>query len=124
MDKLTIKSTYTTPQVDFDPDKGLFEIEGRIITEDAEIFFVKILSWLDEYSSTVQKPVVVRFRLFYYNTSSSKGMIDVMRRFDKLYEKGADIKIVWEYENEDEDAMLDGEDFKRFLKIPFKIVKI
>ncbi len=124
MDKLTIKSTYTTPQVDFDPDKGLFEIEGRIITEDAEIFFVKILSWLDEYSSNVQKPVVVRFRLFYYNTSSSKGMIDVMRRFDKLYEKGADINIVWEYENEDEDAMLDGEDFKRFLKIPFKIVKI
>jgi hypothetical protein len=124
MDKLTIKSTYTTPQVDFDPDKGLFEIEGRIITEDAEIFFVKILSWLDEYSSNIQKPVVVRFRLFYYNTSSSKGMIDVMRRFDMLYEKGADIKIVWEYENEDEDAMLDGEDFKRFLKIPFKIIKI
>ena len=124
MEKLFIKSTYTTPEVNFDPDKGIFEIEGRIITEDAEKFFIKILNWIDAYSSGKQKPMQVRFRLFYYNTSSSKGMIDVMKRFDNLYLKGVDIKIIWEYEHEDEDAMLDGEDFKRFLKVPFQIVKI
>jgi hypothetical protein len=124
MEKLNINSTYTTPQVIYDPAKGMFEIEGRVIPEDAESFFSEIFNWIDKYVPGQEKPLIVRFRLFYYNTSSSKRLFDIMRKFDELYQKGGDIKIMWEYEDGDDDAMLDGEDYKRYLKIPFDIVKI
>ena len=124
MNKLFLKSTYTTPTVDFDPDKGLFQMEGRVIPEDAEGFFSQIISWIDNYSPDKQKALTLRFCLYYYNTSSSKRVFDIMRRFDELLNKGCNVTIRWEYEEGDEDAMKDGQDYKRYIKAPFEIVKI
>ena len=124
MDKLFIKSTYTTPQVVFDAEKGLFEIEGRIIPEDAESFFDEIFKWLDVCTFDNQRLLLVSFRIFYYNTGSSRCIVDVMKRFDALFQKGNNIKIEWKYEEGDEDAKRDGENFKTLLKVPFEVVKV
>ena len=124
MEKLIIDSTEATPQVNFDPEKALLEIEGKLIPEDVRGFFLPIFNWIENYSPDKQKPILVRFCLFYYNTSSSKRILDIMKKFDALYLQGVDIRIQWEYEDGDEDAMQDGQDFKVFLKIPFEILKV
>ena len=124
MDKLKISSTFTTPQVNFDSGKGELEIEGKIIPEDSEKFFKAIFDWIENYSPEKQKAVVMRFRLFYYNTGASKRILLLMKKIDALYQQGNDIKIVWEYEEGDEDSMNDCEDYKRHLKIPIEIRKI
>lgn len=124
MNKLVIKSTYTTPQVDFDADKGLFQMEGRVIPEDAKGFFTQIFNWIDSYSPDKQKTLTLRFCLYYYNTSSAKRIFDVMRRFDEFFKTGCNVNMRWEYEEGDEDAMKDGQDYKRLIKAPFEIVKI
>ncbi|MCX6294561.1 MAG: DUF1987 domain-containing protein [Bacteroidetes bacterium] len=124
MEKLLINSTETTPLVSFDPDNGLLEIEGRLIPEDVGDFFAPIFVWLENYLPENNKPILVRFCLFYYNTSSSKRIFNIMRKFDALYLKGIDLKIRWEYEEGDEDTVQEGEDYKTFLKVPFEIVKV
>jgi hypothetical protein len=124
MDKLNINSTFTTPEVNFDPKKGLLEIEGKIIPEDAEGFFTAIFKWIENYSPENNQSVVMRFRLFYYNTGSSKNILALMKKIDELFLKGNDIKIIWEYEEGDEDSMHDCEDYKKNLKVPIEIKKI
>jgi hypothetical protein len=124
MEKLIIEKTESTPEVKFIPETGLFEIEGKIIPEDAGKFFAPIFSWLDNFFPDKQQPIIMRFSLFYYNTSSSKRVFDIMRRLDAKYLEGCNITINWEYEDGDEDNMQDGQDFKSMLKIPFNIVKV
>jgi hypothetical protein len=124
MDKLIIESTETTPFVNFDAEKGLLEIEGRLIPEDVGDFFAPIFSWIENFSPQKEKLITVRFCLFYYNTSSSKRLFNIMKKFDALYQQGANLKIQWEYEEGDEDSIQEGQDYKTFLKVPFEIVKV
>ena len=123
MDKLFINSTYTTPQINFDAEAGLLEVEGRLIPEDPEIFFSPVENWIDNFRPEKNSKTIVRFKLSYYNTSSAKKMLHVFKKFDAFFLSGSDIKIIWEYEDGDEDTMHDGEDYKRFLQIPFEIKK-
>ena len=104
MDKLIIEGTGTTPRVNFDADKGLLEIEGRLIPEDVGDFFAPIFAWIDNFSPEKEKLITVRFCLFYYNTSSSKRIFNMMKKLDALYLQGANLKITWEYEEGDEES--------------------
>lgn len=125
MHKLIITSTETTPQINFDPEKGILEIEGRLIPEDVGTFFAPIFEWIDNFlPDDKQKLIIVRFCLFYYNTSSSKRILNIMKKLDALYLAGVNLKIRWEYEEGDEDSIQEGQDYKTFLKAPFEIVKI
>ena len=124
MEKLIIEGTESTPEVKFIPENGLLEIEGKLIPEDAGNFFVPIFSWIENFSPDKQQPILMRFSLFYYNTSSSKRIFDIMRRLEAKFIDGCNITIQWEYEDGDEDTIQDGEDFKSMLKIPFEIVKV
>ena len=120
MDKLIINSTYSTPQVNFDPDAGLLEVKGRLIPEDPENFFTPIINWIDNFKPAKNSKIILRFKLLYYNTSSAKRVLSILKQFDQLFIGGSDIKIVWEYEEGDEDTMQDGEDYKKMLKVPFE----
>lgn len=124
MDKLIINSTETTPQVTFDPEKGMLEIEGRLIPEDVGNFFAPIFEWIENFSPENNELITARFCLFYYNTSSSKRILNLMKKLDALYLQGANLKIRWEYEEGDEDSVQEGQDYKTFLKVPFEIVKV
>ncbi|OFY87486.1 MAG: hypothetical protein A3F72_16350 [Bacteroidetes bacterium RIFCSPLOWO2_12_FULL_35_15] len=124
MEKLIIEGTESTPQVNFIPENGLLEIEGKLIPEDAGSFFVPIFTWLENFCPDKQQAISMRFSLFYYNTSSSKRIFDIMRRLDAKFLDGCNITIQWEYEEGDEDTQQDGEDFKSMLKLPFNICKV
>lgn len=124
MEKLTINATETTPLVNFDPEKGILEIEGRLIPEDVSDFFAPIFNWLENYHPDKEQSITIRFCLFYYNTSSSKRIFNIMKKFDALFLQGVKLKIRWEYEEGDEDSVQEGEDYKTFLKVPFEIVKV
>jgi hypothetical protein len=126
MNPLNIESTYYTPKVDFDPANGILVIEGRVLETDKgndEDTFTKISGWVDSYFRDKKGPMLIKFRLSYYNTTSSKKMVKFMRSLDTLFIKGQDVKIVWEYDDGDEDALTDGEVFKKLFSVPFNIVK-
>ncbi|MBI2967167.1 MAG: DUF1987 domain-containing protein [Bacteroidetes bacterium] len=124
MDKLIIPETPRTPMVNFDPDAGIFEIRGRSIPENPEKFYTPLVEWLDRYTVKQDCPVTVKVLLYYYNTASSKRVVELFRKLDEVHKKGTIMKIIWEYERGDDDARWDGETMAKIISVPFEFVEI
>jgi uncharacterized protein YkuJ len=122
MEPLDIKATNDTPRVLFDPDNNLFEISGRSLPEDVVTFYQPVLDWLDEYSRTPLKKTDFVFKYIYFNTATSKLVQDILIRLEHLHEKGAEVKVSWYYEQDDEDMLDLGIEFKENVNIAFEIV--
>lgn len=122
MQSLYLPKKNKTPEVNFDPEKGVFEILGRSIPENSVDFYKPLLEWLDMYA--LEPNGITRFtvKLEYFNTSSSKCLIDIFRKLENLYLQDRDVIIFWYYEVEDEDMKESGEDFKDILKVPIEMV--
>lgn len=124
MKGLTIEGTPKTPMVKFDGDTGKIEIKGRSIPENSIEFYKPLVEWLDEYGKTPQALTDVHVQLEYFNTSSSKCILDVFKKFETIVKAGHEVIINWYYEEDDEDMLEAGEDYQSIVKVPFKMVEV
>ncbi|MBN2213277.1 MAG: DUF1987 domain-containing protein [Bacteroidales bacterium] len=122
MDILDIKATNDTPRVIFDPESDIFEISGRSLPEDVVSFYQPVIDWLDEYSRLPNEKTEFVFKYIYFNTATSKLIQDILIRLEQIYETGNDVVVIWYYEQDDEDMMDLGEEFKEYVDIPFELV--
>lgn len=124
MRNLIIEPTSKTPKIILNADVNVFEISGRSIPEDSVGFYRKVIDWIDDYSKNPNPKTNFKFQLEYFNTSSSKCLLDVFRRLEKMYKSGHQIEITWCYDADDEDMKETGEDYKALLEVPFDLVSI
>lgn len=123
MDTYTLIPTPKTPRLYFNGQNGEFEISGRSIPENSIEFYRPLLEWLDKYAENPQPKTQLSVNLEYFNTSSSKCLVEILRRLEKIHEKQA-VVVKWHYEEEDEDMMESGEDFKKIIKVPIELVVV
>lgn len=124
MDPIIIEGTPKTPSIKFDAKDGVFEIKGRSIPENSVEFYKPLNEWLDQYMQTPLDKTVVNIRLEYFNTSSSKCILDVFKRLEAIHRSKHDVEINWFYEEDDEDMLEAGEDYDSIIKVPFKMIEI
>lgn len=124
MDKLTIEGTPKTPTVTFDYEKGHLEIKGRSIPENSIEFYKPMVEWLEKYAGKPQAMSTVNIQLEYFNTSSSKCILDVFKKLESISKAGNQIVINWYYEQDDEDMLEAGEDYQAIINVPFKMIEI
>jgi len=124
MKSISIQGTPKTPTVKLDSETGVLEVKGRSIPENSIEFYKPIVDWLEEYSQTPQKLTEVNIELEYFNTSSSKCILDVFKKLEAIYKNKHDVVINWYYEEDDEDMLEAGEDYQSILKIPFKMIEV
>ena len=124
MEAITIEGTSKTPSVKFDSDKGIFEIKGRSIPENSVEFYKPLVDWLDIYKESPLKKTVVNICLEYFNTSSSKCILDVFKKLEAIHKAKNEVEVNWYYEEDDEDMLEAGEDYESIIRIPFKMIEI
>ncbi|PLX21453.1 MAG: nuclear pore complex subunit [Salinivirgaceae bacterium] len=124
MDPIKIEGTPKTPTVNFDGEKGKIEIKGRSIPENSIEFYKPLVDWLEEYMKSPTEMTEVDIQLEYFNTSSSKCILDVFKKLEAMYKGGNEVVINWHYEEDDEDMLEAGEDYQSIIKIPFKMMEI
>jgi len=117
-------ATSKTPTLIFEIEDGVFEISGRSIPENSIEFYKPLMDWLESYSKKPNDNTRLQIKLEYFNTSSSKCLVEILRKLEKLHKGGLDVQIEWFYEEEDEDMQESGEDFKEIIKVPFEMVVI
>ena len=86
------------------------------------MFYEPILSWIDEYAAAPNAETVFNFKLEYFNTASSKVILDILLKFEDIYEKGNKIVVKWHYREDEEDMLEAGEEYADIVEIPFEYV--
>ena len=100
------------PEVKFDAATGICELIGESYMEEAYKFYTPLLNWLKEYCTTEKRPLFFNVRLTYFNTNSSRLLLDLLDILKKYLDNGGDVSIVWYYDTEDVDVKEEVEDFE------------
>jgi hypothetical protein len=116
MEILNLEGAEDTPKIILDKKNGIFEISGRSLPEDSAEFYRPVLEWIDKYGSDPNPATEFAFKLEYFNTASSKLILDVLSALEDI--KG--MKIVWYFHEDDEDMEEAGQEFSELVEIPFE----
>ncbi|MDX1904783.1 MAG: DUF1987 domain-containing protein [Thermonemataceae bacterium] len=117
MEIINLEGTEETPKVILDKANGIFEISGRSLPEDVSAFYGKVLKWLDEYAAAPNPETTFIFKLEYFNTASSKIILDLLSKLEGL----ANAKIHWYHHDDDEDMEEAGKEFQEIVDgVPFE----
>ena len=122
MEVIKIKGTDDTPNVVLDNDNGIMQISGRSLPEDVAAFYEPILDWFDEYAEDPNEKTFVDFKLVYFNTASSKLILDILLKLEDMCDDGKDVTVRWHYPDDDEDMEEAGEEYADIVEVPFEQV--
>jgi hypothetical protein len=130
MDSLNIEPTEFTPRINFDSENNLFEISGFSRPENVIGFYRPILKWLDEFSEAVllknidfnKRLLTINLKMTYFNSASSKFLLDILLEFMKYHSRGNEVVINWFYEDGDDEIQESGEEISDMLGYPFNFI--
>jgi len=120
MEKLYLESSNETPEILFDKNSNKFLIAGKSLPEDVKEFYEPILGWLKEYKNTPNEETVFEMKMEYFNTASSKMILEIFEILRDMHENNFKVKIHWYYNEDDLDMQEDGEDYSDMVDIPFE----
>lgn len=124
MEKYINIGSSKNPTINFDLMKGVLEIKGRSVPENSIEFYRPLLDNIEKYKLSSQPSTIVDIQLEYFNTSSSKCILDVFKKLEDLYKAGSAVVVNWKYEEEDNDMLEAGEDYQAMINIPFKMIEV
>ena len=133
MEPLIIEETEFTPRVSLDPEKHIFEFEGISRPEDVMDFYNPILKWLIKYDDDVLSHSDAKYnineiriivKLSYFNSASSKSLLQILEVFQKIYVKGFNVNIDFYYDEGDDQMREDGEDLADAVDMQFNFMPL
>lgn len=119
MEKYSANETKNTPSICFDFENGFIEIKGRSNPNNSYAFFNALLDIIDEYIVNPKPHTTISLNLDYLSTGSSKCILEFLKKFEKVQEKGKIVKVDWHYQ--DEDILEAGENYQAMINLPFQM---
>ena len=128
MNKFYLEGTEFTPEIILDIDTRKFSFKGVSRPEDVVKFFQPTLNWLKELDMEITShsnikyilpSINIEFQLSYFNSSSSKMLLQTLQYIKKIQERGIEIVVDWFYDESDEQMYDDGLDLSESVEIPF-----
>ncbi len=123
MKPLIIEATDDTPMVRLDPESNNFEFVGNSYPENSSKFYTPVLDYIKDFIKAAPvKEAVFSFNFDYFNTSSAKYILEILRLVEDYHKTGHSCKIKWYYFEEDTDMLEAGEDYQRTVQVPFELI--
>lgn len=122
MEKLHINATEDTPEIVLDNQNNKYIFNGRSLPEDVVSFYEPVMEWLDKFEQNPSEGAEFEFKLEYFNTASSKLILDILLKMDEIYQNGTKMKVKWYYMELDIDLQEAGEEYSELIEIPFDII--
>jgi len=124
LEAIKLEKTRNNPEVILDKENNHFEISGRSIQEDAAKFYAPLHDWVVEYVKVPNPETTFVFRLEYLNSASIKKILKMMIVFENLLNTQYKVKVVWQYEKNDEIMKERGEEIKSVVRLPFDLIAV
>jgi hypothetical protein len=98
------------PIINFYYETGLCEISGESYMEETYKFYEPVINWLRKYV-TENRPVNLIVKLTYFNTSSSRFILEILLILKRHKENGRKVEVTWYYKSDDPDILSEIKDF-------------
>lgn len=121
MEVIKKEATKDTPNVILDAGKGIFEFSGKSLPENVKIFFTPILEWIKAYGESPNAETLVVMKMDYFNTASSKSILDILLAFEDINEEHKGVTVDWYYKEHDEDMEEAGDEYSDIVDLPFNL---
>jgi hypothetical protein len=116
--------TDTTPAVSFDQESGVLSISGCSIMENADRFYSPLLDLIADYGTRPAPGTTIHIRLTYFNSSSSKYLLDVLKELEDLHHAGnSTVRLVWHHASGDLDMKEAGLDYASLLDFSVDLIE-
>ena len=127
MENLEIEGSHKNffiPTVNFNAKTGICQISGESFLEDTVEFYRPLIDWVDEYIHNVKGPIALIIKLTYFNTSTSRSILDILNLLRDYEDDGGEVVVNWHYDENDIDMEEDIDDYiidtgLEINKIPF-----
>jgi len=120
METLRIDATDDSPQVLLDQEDNQFEISGKSLPEDVVEFYQPVMDWLMKYREKPNSRTELNLKMIYFNTASSKMIMDILMVLEEMVEEGHEVVVRWHSKKSDEDMQEAGLEYEEMLDIPFE----
>ncbi len=117
---LKFEATKTSPYVNISVEDCIFEITGVSFANDTDVFFKRIIDFIDKEFSNLECHLNCDFYLTVFNSITYKYILNIMAKFMMLNKNGKNIKVTWYYDKDDEDNLENAEDISNLFNIPFE----
>jgi len=104
--------TYITPAVRFIAETGVCEISGESFLEETAKFYAPVAEWLKNYTISENKTLIFSIKLTYFNTSTSKWILNILNILKDYEQDGNNLIVNWYYDEDDVDMQDDIEDYE------------
>lgn len=121
MTDLLIEQTIDTPSVVFDITKSILKIKGICTPENPRLFFEPIMEKMLEFRNA-HKELTIEVSLDYFNSGSSKCILDLFVAASKDLRKTDTIKVKWF--SEDEELKDAGITFEELSGLKFEYIDL
>ena len=119
--KYFIEPTKRTPRIILEAGRIVFE--GRSITENPGDTYRPVFEWITKYIQICREETQIEFRFEYINTSSTKWIYNIIKEIARMEEIEKYARILWYYENGDDDMCELGLILRSLTECPFFIVE-
>jgi hypothetical protein len=119
MNDIRLDGTSKTPMVVATLTPFSLELSGRSIPENSIAFYQPLMDWVETHCGTTNEQLEINIRLEYFNTSSSKCLMDLLKRVEA---SECAARVNWYYEDDDEDMLEAGEDYDAIIDLPFRLI--
>ena len=125
MENLNISATKSSPEIVFNAQTAILSIVGESYPENTTQFYEPILKWIEDFIEEVDdQEVILNMELIYFNSSSSKVLMDVFDTLEDFSDDGKNIVVNWIYDEENDASLEYGEEFAEDIEsLTFNLVE-
>ena len=124
MHDLFIAAERDKPEVDFKFSQHHLRLRGESFPENAMAFYGPVVAALMDYlGQTKDMGITVDIELRYFNSSSTKILLNVFRMFDQASTNGNTVTLNWHHDPEDDTIAEFGADIANdFITLKYNAV--
>ncbi len=125
MENLEITASKSSPEIKFDASSHTLSIVGESYPENTSQFYEPVYKWVDDCIDELgDQEMVLNIELIYFNSSSSKVLMDIFDTLEDASDDGKNIIVNWIYDEENDSALEYGEEFAEDMEeLTFNLVE-
>lgn len=120
MNDINVIGTQSTPTLQTNWSEGWLEMSGDSYPENSYEVFSPVLAWIEAFLEQ-KRPLSLKLRLLYLNTSSIKIMMEIFDALQSAFDNSQAVNVEWLYENGNHRVAELAEEFKEDCSFPFLI---